>query len=171
MKCKFLFLCFLMVITLLPACSANETTEQGYSFYYCKSEYQYGSHSSVVTAENFVPVETNNPESLVEAYLNGPISDELVSPFPAGTKLKSMQIGADQVQIILTSEFASLDRIDLTIACACITLTIQNITDRTMVEISADNELLNNQKSIIFDATSLALTDLITSQDPTVPPK
>lgn len=162
-KFKCILICCLIFI-LITGCANEEENIQGYAFHYCWKSYPYGSESSAVTVEKFSTAETLTPEQIITRYLEGPISDELRSPFPQGTVLDFLKINNDHTEIILSSEFAQLEKIDLTIACACLTLTINDLTNCPTVKIGASDSLLNNQKFIIMDANSLSLSDMVTAE-------
>lgn len=155
-----LFLAF----SLLTSCAKTEESTQGYAFYFCQKTYEYGSDSSIIAAEYFSAETAMTPEQLIEQYLLGPQDESLSSPFPSGTTLHYLKIGAETTEITLSPQFASLEKIELTIACACLTLTISSVCNCTSVEISALDSLINNQKTITMDVNALALYDIVTAK-------
>ena len=152
-----------LCLALLTACSNQKAPAGANSLYYCHTEYQYGVESGVVNCEYYKPPASASIEQILQRYLKGPESKDLVSPFPANTKLVSIELKDNKAQITFTKELAECSNIDLTSACASITLSVRDITGYTVVDIRAQDALLNNQKSIVMNAEELNLSDILSS--------
>jgi len=154
---------FILVVILISqlfiSCSVQNKNQ--YEFYYCNSEYQYGIQDGVIASESRTfPIDSANYDALINEYLSGPSNSTLTSPFPDGTKLHSFTVNNGVAEMVLTQEFSQLKNADLTIACACLTLTISHMISCKSVEISAVESLLNNRASIKMDVDSLINQDI-----------
>ena len=85
-------LCFTMMLSLC-SCKANEEEIlEPAEFYYCRETIGYNSLEGVIAAETRESVHfAGDPQLLLESYLRGPRSEEMVSPLPAGVKLLSYE--------------------------------------------------------------------------------
>ena len=130
------------------------------TFYYCIKQADYSSENSAIGSESCSePIHHLDYNKILENYFSGPNSSELLSPFPAGTKLVSFTLDQQTAHIVLSDHFAELSGVDLTVACACLSITVENMTNCATVTISAEKKLLDNQESITIDTKSLLLTD------------
>lgn len=145
----------------LGACTQNSSDfDQPVSFYYLQSSMTHGSADSVIAAElREGSIYGSETYAFLEAYLLGPETPALTSPFPSGTTLIYADIYYDTLYITLDDSFAQLTGIDMTLACACITKTCLEFTDVLTVQIRAENELLDGRQYISMDADSLLLLD------------
>lgn len=159
---------FLLVIALLltfAGCAGNrEKILSPVSMYYLRNEFTYGSADSVITPEvrDGDPY-NNDAKTILSAYLLGPKSDDLRSPFPKNTRLLQLTMNDNTAQLVLTNTFASLNGIQLTLACVCLAQTVMSLTGVASVQISADSELLGGNKSITIDSDSINLTESLTN--------
>lgn len=159
MKYKAILSLILTVCFVLFGCGVGNTSTD-IRFYYCSANMDYGPEDMAVKPET--RKETLDPlayAQLVEKYLEGPVSSSLHSPFPEGTKLVSITVDQQAANIVLTNDFASLTGIDLTVACACLSLTVREITGCAKVQISAENTLLDNKQAITMDTNELVFMD------------
>ena len=163
MRCKSL-LCILILMIVLCCvfgCSQKDNENQ-ISFYYCNSKVDYTPDDSLIGFEFYnKSIDPFAYDKLLHTYLEGPQSKTLLSPFPNGTTLVSISIEQQTAYITLSDDFAKLTGIKLSIACACIGLTVKNITGCAKVVISAQNALLEQQQSITINTNEIQLTDNI----------
>ena len=150
----------------LAACVYEEEPElvDPVNFYYLRVQdpenLYHGTADSVVLAEqreafgvrDFLTV-------LLERYLSGPTSEGLVSPFPAGTKLKAWELSGNMLTLTLSNEIAQLSGMDLTLACACLTVTCLELTDAEAVQIRAESATFGSKASITMTRNDLVLLD------------
>lgn len=158
---KRLITVFLVLILSITAvsCSNSPKPERSIQFYYCTEKIKHGSKSGVIVSETRYFTEAEMSSAIIAEYLSGPKSETLRSPFPAGLTVKDLKLGSARVEIILSDHIASQSGIDLTIACACIQKTIEDLTGIDSVQISAENEKINNQDVIIMESDSILLED------------
>lgn len=154
---KRLYLIILCVCFLLTGCAGgtnNGVAASELTFYYMVDWSEGTLGDSAVDSEQRT-MEIYTLQQLVEAYLSGPISEHLTSPFPAGTRLISVDDGENGMELTMSGEFFTLQGVDLTIATCCLVRTvcdyvqIDQITlvdemDRIRLELRPDDFLLKN---------------------------
>lgn len=155
---------FFLILTLCLAmvgCAEKEPQIQvPVTFYYRQNELSFGDASGVVTSEERESVgHDGDVVYLLNQYLQGPVSENLGRTFPSGTKLISFSIEQKKASVLVSRHLSGISGIDLTIACACITMTTMELTGAKTVEIRADSSLLNDMESIIMDENCLLLLD------------
>ena len=144
-----LFLILLLVFSLW-SCRKEETIQ----FYYPRAEIQYGFDNGLIVAEDRnIEGADRSLEFLLKLYLEGPISQELRSPFPKGTALEDLSRDENIIILTLSDPFAELENMDYMIACACVSSTCFSLTDAYSVTIVA------GQNEMTLTRDSLALTD------------
>ncbi len=156
--------CIILALLLLPGlagCSnSGDDIQDPVSFYYCKRDLDYGVDAGVISSElRDGQGHRQDYAYLLTAYLNGPESYELYSPFSRSTALKSFAIQNDTAYVQLSPSFGSLSGLDLTLACACITLTVLELADVQKVVISAANTVLDGNSQITMTRENLLLLD------------
>lgn len=156
MKTKILAVILLIAI-LICGCSNKHSAEGSQQFYYLQNTTDCSLGSTIISPE-YRHVEGTLADQL-EVYLNGPTSSDLVSPFPDGTKLISIQFGNNKAEILLSQEFSQLGGIELSLACASLAKTCFTLTQATELEIRAEKSLLDGTECITLTPTSLLLTD------------
>ena len=102
---------------------------------------------------------TNNLIALLSLYLNGPITEELTSPFHLDVSVISYQTAGDSISIVLSDSFSAITGLDLTIACTCLSMTVMEFTGCNSVEISLQTALLDEQNSIVISREQLVFED------------
>lgn len=129
-------------------------------YYYRTAEVDFGSEQGVVAGEiRNITRQDNDYQTVVEQYLNGPVSREYVSPFPAGITLEELNIDDNKVQIVLSPHLALLSGAELMTACACLANTLLELTGVRTIQISSENGLLNNTEVITLTTDSFAYWD------------
>lgn len=161
----------LLLCLLLPVfgcTNAADNPKDPVSFYYRQQKLTYSDESSVIAPEarEAAGHKEDIPYLLAE-YLKGPKAEAFLRTFPQQTRLISFRANKATAEIALSEHFASLTGMDLTIACACLTMTVIELTGVETVKISAENAMLNNAPQITMDKTCLLLID--SSAAPTEP--
>ena len=161
MRYKIIIPLLLIASLLFCACGQKETQMQVH-FYYCRKDIEYDQVNGAIGYELCSnPLDHSAYGKYFSNYLSGPKTKDLVSPFPAGTELISISVEQQTVHIVLNDSFAELTGIELSIACACISLTAKEMTGCANVEISTQNALLDNQRTIVINTNTLQLSDQI----------
>lgn len=152
----------LAALALLPllfaGCDSAKSIREPVPFYYMQKAVTYGTDNGLI---GFEQRESRNkaPEELISSYLNGPVSSQLVNPFPKGTKLLSMTVESSTVTLVLSDKYATLTGISLTAANACLSKTVFALTEAQTISIECKSKLLDGQESILINRDSFLLLD------------
>ena len=133
---------------LLSACTLDdsgvETQPQGaYRVYYAVT----GEQSTVqaVDWEYRVPTGEDTAAELAELVLSQPETTGLASPAPSGTRLLSCQQEEGQLRLDLSEQYGGLSGVELTVANACLTLTLCQLEGVEEVYVTVEGEPLPYQ--------------------------
>ena len=146
----------LLLVSLLfglSACSLQDSNNRDEScFYYRRAEFAYGSDEGVVVPElRDITGHVTDLYYLMTLYLMGPMDEDLISPFPASTKLVSVHLAEDVLTIELTSVDKSLSDTEFSLACACLTKTCVELCDAPQVTIiSGERSVTMNAEILLF---------------------
>lgn len=153
-------ICLLLAIALLLSGCGGASLKTPGNFYYRLSDIAYNSADGVIAPEvRELDGLTEDPEALMEVYLKGPESRELESPFPRNTTLEEWSMEDTTMTLTLSREFSSLSGLDLTIACACITRTLLELTPATTVVIQTTDSRLDNNVHVTMSDDLMLLVD------------
>ena len=165
---KKLITCILLLCICVSffGCKSKQALTSPVPYYYRRMELSYEGSGSVIAAEQR---ESRGHENdigyLLSQFLKGPESSAFSRTFPLGTQLISFEHSDLEAHIVLTDIFAGLTGMDLTIACACITMTVIELTGVQTVHIRTESQLLNNMQTITMDKSSLVLFDSSAAND------
>ena len=163
-------ICLCIVVSVLLSLGACRKQNSSYlspkTFYYCKETISYNSTSSVISSE-IRDCESYNEEitDILNLYLSGPVSKEYISPFPRGVELIALEINESGAHVLLSAEFSDLSGIGLTVASACLSMTLFELTECETVTIQAENSQLDGLDSITITQADLLLIDEYTPSD------
>ncbi|MBO4937388.1 MAG: GerMN domain-containing protein [Oscillospiraceae bacterium] len=104
---------------------------------------------------------------LLSLYFRGPLDSSLNSPFPAGTSLLNLQQEDSTLIITLSTAFAQLKGIDLTIACNCLAQTCFELSVVQEVLIQTSQDDAETAVSVSIGRNNSLLTDTIPQTTPT----
>ena len=133
----------------------------GSTLYYIRSSYQYHSGENVIVGEDRVlGPEVSGTEQLVGFYLNGPVTEGLVSPFPAGTQLINVQDHSGLLEVTLSDANQTLSDARFSLACVCLGKTLLMDTDIIQVTffIGGRSMTVNRDNHFITDEVSTNVT-------------
>ena len=155
------------VMISMFGCAANGTANSNkVSFFFLHSDIQYNSDSPVLAEERHVVVDSmQNPAIIIEHYLKGPDSNNCKTPFPSGTTLISCEATNTYVSLVLSQEILSLTAVQQTIAFACITRTVTELTGATEVQIAIADSNEQITENYTFSADSFSYFDSVTIND------
>ena len=158
----------LLLCLLLTGCA---TEDQGLitelKFYYPLQETDYSMGSSYLRAELREGGGLDkNIANLLNLYLEGPV-DKITyrMPFQYNTRVVSVSREIGILNVTLSSGFATYTGLDLTIACACITLTCLELSNAETVRIRAQDTTLDGAEFIEMSRDSLLLIDFVTEPE------
>lgn len=153
-------ICFVLAVLCL-FCLNGCNRKDEILFFYPRTEIQYGSADAVIASEpREIDSAGNDMTFLLKLYLEGPISQELHSPFPRGTTLESLSYAGGQLFVVLNEPFSELENMDYLIACACIASTCFALTEATSVTVKTQ------KTSITLTRDNLVLEDIATASSP-----
>lgn len=148
------FLCLLLILAT-TACSNNGSIKNPVNFYYYTTD--------DTTASSLIQAEKREYNSglttLINTYLSGPASESLQSPFPGNVQVVAITQTNSIMEIVLSDNFASLSGYDLTLACACLTATVQELTDAVLIQIRAETCDLDGNPYITMSTDALVMND------------
>ena len=152
---------FLLFSLLLPGCARKKTVQNPVRFYYRTEDVAYFDSTGVIDSEERdAGARRNDYAYLLNEYLRGPENQKLAPTFPDGSAVQDLKLEGDTATVVLNEEFAQLTGIDLSLACACLTLTVCEMTGAERVEISAGSALLDGSPVITVERSQLVLEDL-----------
>lgn len=164
------FFCLLVVIILALLFFGCDTPpvndDKSVVFYYVHNELEYGTESGVIksTVAN-VDVESDDYTAILALYFNGPTNYECISPFAAGTTMEEFGVDGNKAQVILSPHMATLNDSALTVALACLTRTIVELTGVSTVQVRIQNCKIYGEDSITLSLNSFNYFDDITPGD------
>ena len=151
---------FLVLALLLCGCNANITLyDDPVDFYYLTtvSDFTVGSRYIVPETRETGGM-GDDLELILSTYIAGPKDQQQYrSPFPPSVKLYKVGMNGTTLDVTLTRSFGNLTDMDLTLACASLTLTCLELTDAQNVRIYAHGTTLNGNEYIEMNAASLLL--------------
>ena len=155
-----LIFAFALLLSLSACASSEEKVQTPVYYYYRQMELTYGADPGVLDKEaREAAGHLQDYTYLLSEYLEGPKNFSLYNPFPRNTVLRSFALQDGTAFVQLSASFASLTGLDLTLACACITLTVCELTGAQQVTIRADDSLLDGNPQITMSPDSLLMLD------------
>lgn len=159
---KRLYSLLLICALLLSGCADPESVyEKPLTFYYPLTAADYSMGSSFLQPEVREGAGIGGLKDTLNLYLSGPVDPSTyATPFPAGTHVREVTRGTKTLELTMSKEFAYLTGLQLTIACAGITVTCLDLTDVEAVRMRVENDTLDGQEYIEMRADSLLLIDV-----------
>lgn len=140
-------LCILICIMLLMSGCAHKDMA---NFYYQRNGFIYDAPDGVIVAEKRdITNHTTHLAFLVSLYLLGPQNIEYHSPFPASTKLQSIERKNNTLIITLNDTFEGLPESQFSLACTCLTMTLQEVSSANQVTIVSGSRSLTLSQELI----------------------
>ena len=158
---KKVFVVLLSLTLLLCGCTpASSVPETPAEFYYCTYPIVYNDPKGLISCEvRDIASCRDDLLSLLNFYLKGPSGTQHASPFPNGVNALSVQTDSQTAQVLLSNQFARLSGNDLTVACACLSLTLCSLLDVDRVSVSTEGGFLDGKNSITIAKEDLILWD------------
>lgn len=155
--------CIILIIFTVLFAGCNQAAERNtnyVTFYYINNEIKYGTTSGIITST--VPDlkdVINDHRKVLEIYFNGPTNYDCISPFPAGITLEDLQVDSSKAEILLSPHMATLSGASMTVALACLTRTVIELTGVDTVDIRIQNNKINGADSITLTLNSFLFWD------------
>jgi len=154
--------CILLIILFICMCGCTRHDVemiQPVNFYYCNDPITFNGINDVIAPEVRESANYDDIIRLINLYLDGPITDGYSSPFPPSVTVRSLKENNKTLNITLSSEFANLTGIELTLACTCLSATLFELTDAKSIAISADGVLLDESETVIVIRDTMVFSD------------
>ena len=130
---------FLAFIFMLSLCACRQNSQQiiaPANFYYLTEPSNY--QAKAITPEVRETAEVSGDlKALLQLYINGPVSEDYINPFPKNITVLSVDVASTTASIQLSNRFTQLSEADMTSACACLTLTVLELTQRHRLTITS----------------------------------
>lgn len=156
---------FLLAALLLTACAAEpeQPSPDDYTLYYAASLGMSAGGDAIrgctVSVADSAAMETQTlAETLLMLLLSEPKDDALRSPFPSGTSLQKLTVAGGRAQVDLSAQYGRLSGIDLSIADACVTLTLTQLRGVYAVHITANGRELPYRETQLLTAADALLS-------------
>lgn len=150
------FLCLTLIASVLLGGCFRQVPQNNESvtFYYLRSQYQYGNSQSIMgQEERQASGHREDLRYLMVLYLMGPTDEDLRSPLPAGTRVLSVEQEEGSVTVTLSEVPASMTDVAFSLTCACLTKTCMGLTGAESVTI------ISGSRIVTMGLTNLILTD------------
>lgn len=158
-------LCMTLVLLLVGCICGCHYSDSGdilepVEFFYPRNStgFVYGSAEGVIASElREASGHVNDLNYLLAMYLRGPQDAALRSPFPAGCRLEKVHAEDSTLYIRLSAEFAAVENMELTLACASLAKTCFSLTayDHVCIDAAAAGKSIH----MTLDADSLLYSD------------
>ena len=162
MKRLIALILIILLVLSLPACHYSDSGDilEPVEFFYPRNlaDYVYGSSDGLIAAEvREASGHVDDLNYLIAMYLRGPQDDGLRSPFPAGCRLEKVYTDDNTLYVRLSSEFTTLENIDLTLACASLAKTFLTMTglDHICIDAASSEKTVH----VILDADAIVFSD------------
>ena len=140
-------------------CGKQEEIKSPVDFYYCTDPVSYNSTTGVISAEIRDKSEYIDLQSLLNLYVEGPLTSGFRSPFPSDVQVLNVGFQASTAIVCMNDAFAALSGHNLTLACVCISKTVMNLTDCSTVQIQASSLPLDNNAYIEMNERDFLFLD------------
>lgn len=158
-------LCLLLCVTILliSGCKQRQTRiTEDVVFYYMQNNQYYGSTTGVVASTVVeIPKEEFNYKNVLDVYIKGPTNYDCISPFPAGTTIEILEINRDKALLVLSPHFTTISNSSLTVALACLSRTVIELTGVKIVQIQIVDNLICGKRSITLTKDNFIYYDSV----------
>ena len=143
---KRFFIFMLIAALLLSGCSiTSPNMKEPVEFYYLRScseneDYKaYFSDGAIIAELREASGHKEDLFYLISMYLRGPLTTELVSPFPSGSAVTRVIRDGETLYVNLNAAASYAEDLELTLVWACLAKTCMALTDATVIHIESRN--------------------------------
>lgn len=145
----------LALMLALTGCSAAVVQRPQYvnpiDFYYCRQEPVFGSETGALAYETVELGRTDiSVEEILALYFAGPISQTLRSVFPEGLACTRAELDGGVLTLHLNEAYSTLSGVELTLAAACLSMTLTQIEFVDSVRVETPGALLSQQAGDLY---------------------
>lgn len=150
----------ILACLLLSGCgSLTEGLREPVNFYYVRSGYQTDMSSPIGSEQREAAGHRQDLRYLLAMYLMGPSQEPLRSPLPSGTQILSLDENDTLLTICLTDLDEILSDADYSLACACLSLTLLDLTDMQSITVaSGSRSITMTQENVLYMDAALQPT-------------
>ena len=153
---------FLVVALLFcfSGCVADNTDmAKPVTVYYCQKKIDYGSDMGLIAPDQIDFGDWNGRMlAFMNFYISAPVKEGMYSPFPAGASINAIEYRNEILKVQLNPLFSRLSACELTVACACISLTLFELTSASSVSFSFHSG--TNETIAVMTRDNLIFKDL-----------
>lgn len=160
-----LLLCAALMLPL-SGCGEEASYQYPITFYYQGTDLSYDAQCTAIAGETREGADYDTLEQILLDYLQGPVSENLATPFPAGLALVSVTLTEDTLHLTFSKHLAELSGLQLTVACCCIARTCLELTEAENICICAEGSLLYGEQSVTWNRDNMILIDTVTDITP-----
>ena len=162
-------ICILLVLALmlpLAACSEKqEPVQKPVTFYYCRTTPVYGVEDGLIVGETRESAEyEGNLLGLLNRYISGPLASDMIRPFPFAARIIACIVSEGSIFLEVSDTFTVLQGVDLSLALACLTKTIYEITGIGTIHMKAQTAKFDGIEVVTMRIEDIFLYD--SSQTP-----
>lgn len=154
---------YIIIILLLSLCSCavkQQPPEGSVAFYYQRSSIHPAESNAVISKDyQVLSVPSSDYISVLKTYLQGPVSDPLHRVFPTGITLIELDIHGKQADVVLSGTFDALEGMEQTIFCACLTLTVCDLTGAEQLSIYREQDAADGEPVSVMRPEEIILLD------------
>ena len=150
-----------VVLLLLSFTGCRKNQQPRYAFYYLRTAdtIAFGQSDAVVAPViREISGQSSDLTYLMRLYFDGPASENFQSPFPQGTQVLNATLEGDLLILEVSTQFSSLENIQLTMAGACLTATGYALTGAQSVQVDCEEE------TYLFHRSDYTFLDVIDTQ-------
>ena len=161
----------LACLLLASLCGCAQDREEGgksgaYRLYYSALGDQMAA-TAVGVEYTQLPQDAQPVPTLIESLLDGPTETGLSSPFPDGTRLLDWALEDEGcLRLDLSEQYGSLTGVDLTVADACLTLTLCQVEGVEAVYVTVEGSEIPYRPIQQLTADSILLEQMGTGFNP-----
>ena len=166
---KFLsfLLCLFLLLCVCSCAHRAEAPQVPVRFYYPRTadSIQYTGDSGAFTFEERESAgHTDNIPYLLNLYFRGPSDPTLQNPFPTAISVTELKVYGNYAFLTVSDSFAQMTGMELTTACACLTLTVAELTGVETLCLRTNTLPFGNHDQLL-----LRLSDFHFNDDTTAP--
>ncbi len=154
---------FLLFCLTLSGCGlSGERLTDPVTFYYLQSDYFSGGQESILAPEEREAAgHRQDLVYLLALYRMGPSTKGLVSPLPRGTQITVSGQDGKAVQLSLSENAEKLTDAELSLACACLTMTVLDLTGAEKVTVTCGSRsvTMSRENLTLFDGSTAVSTE------------
>ena len=153
-----LFLAAALLLACLSGCGGAKEETDGFTVYYAATAAS-DSRTAVAGEQWVLPEDMEPVAGAVSLLETEPVTPGLVSPYPAGTQVRSWRLEGGTLYVDFNEPYSRLTGVQLTLADYCTVLTLTQLDEVEQVCITAAGEELPERTHQMLRAEDVLLQD------------